>query len=88
MRGEGASGEGASPIWETVVLQRREAREQRDRYLAIIARLVGLEDAPRSIHYDRVSRFAWEAARDVVHASCPIGQAPASIDSASARQLG
>jgi hypothetical protein len=51
---------------EKLVLQRDEARDERDRYLALIRKLVELDGAPRSIHYNRAWDAAVQDARDAI----------------------
>jgi hypothetical protein len=51
-------------IRETLVRQRDQARDERDRYRSIITELlVVAQDAPRS---DRASIAAWEMAREAI----------------------
>jgi len=45
---------------------RTELEDDRDRYFRVIKRLVELKDAPKSVHYGRAWRRAWDAAFDVV----------------------
>jgi hypothetical protein len=49
-----------------LVYQRNQARDERDRYLALIRKLIALDEAPRSVHYSRAWQAALEDARDAV----------------------
>jgi hypothetical protein len=51
---------------ENLVFQRDQARHERDEYLAVIRRLVELDEAPRSIHYRRAWTSALEDAREAI----------------------
>ena len=51
---------------EMLVYQRNQARDERDRYLALIRKLIALDEAPRSVHYSRAWQAALEDARDAV----------------------
>lgn len=56
----------SSVVLEKVVYQRDQARDERDRCLALIRKLVELDGAPRSVHFGRAWQNALEDARDVL----------------------